>query len=191
MERRPPSLPLFVPEVKAVDSSLSAAGADTTGMILLLNGVVPGTAMNERVGRQIVMTKLKMNLYVSVTPSTGIDQVARILIVRDLQPNGTALAITDVLDAVTPWSQYNLSNQHRFVILSDKQYYLCNAAESGSGVVVKETIPVNSLVQYNSGTAGTVADIATNSLYYIALGNSALTQKAIVYGTLRLLYRDE
>jgi len=160
----------FAPELKAVDVSPNTA-ADTGGAILLLNGIAPGTALNQRVGRQVLMTALKYHLYCNVTAATGIDQSHRLLIVRDKQANGAALAINDVIDGGST-SQYNLSNQARFEILMDKRYYLNASGEPGSGLVLDGTIRFNAVEQFNAGIAGTVADIATNSIYLIILGTA-------------------
>lgn len=180
-----------MPEVKAVDSSVNLA-ANSTGAILLLNGIVPGTALDERVGRQVLMTKLKLDLRMSVTAATGVDQVHRFLVVLDKQTNGAALAVTDVLNTVNPYSQVNLSNQARFTILLDRVQYLNASGEAGSGAVFRGSIGVHEVVQYNSGVAGTVADISTNSLYLISVGQEAAGATAgLLYGTARLRYKDE
>jgi hypothetical protein len=178
------------PELKALDTAVVAA-VDTTGAIQLLNGIEPGTALNQRVGRQITMVKLQYHLQSIVTAATGIDQFHRLLVVLDKQPNGVALAINSVLDGGST-SQYNLSNQHRFVILYDKRFYLNASGEAGSGIVLDGTIGLSAVVQYNSGIAGTVADIATNSLYLIALGNVVAGATAgSLAGSVRLRYYDE
>ncbi len=180
----------IAPELKAVDTAVSL-NCDTTGAILLLNGVAPGTALNERVGRQIMMDRLSYRLQGTVTAATGVDQFHRFMIVLDRQPNGAALAINNViLGGVT--SQVDLSNQKRFKILHDERYYLNASGEPGSGTVYGGDIGLRTRVQYNSGTAGTVADIATNSLYLIVLGSIVAGATAgAVAGSIRVRFSDE
>lgn len=189
-QRRPRSNSSIARELKAVDVSPNTA-ADTGGAILLLNGIAPGTALDQRVGRQVAMVKLNYHLLCSVTAATGIDQSHRVLVVRDKQPNGVALTIADVLTGGST-SQYNLSNQARFAILMDKRYYLNASGEPGSGLVLDGSIGINAIEQFNGGIAGTVADITTNSLYLIILGTAAPGVTAgIVAGQFRLRYYDE
>jgi hypothetical protein len=180
----------FAPEVKVVDVSANLA-ATNAGAILLLNGVQPGTALNQRVGRQIQMRSLKYHLAAAVTAATGVDQIHRVLIVLDAQPNGAALSYTDVLDGGQT-AQVNISNQKRFKILYDKRIYLNASGEPDSARLVDGSIGMNTLVQYNAGVAGTVADIATNSLYMIVLGSEAAGATAgTVAGTVRCTFYDQ
>lgn len=138
------------------------------------------------------MASLSAILQFSVKAPTGIDQFHRYLIVRDKQSNGGALAVTDVLNSVSVSAPLNLSNQHRFVILYDELVHLNASAEPGSQVPLQRQFHVDSLVQYNSGTTGTVADIATNSLYFIYVGSVAPgTEDGSATGTIRLRFTDE
>lgn len=183
-------LPRFAPESKVVDVN-PALAATNGGAILLLNGVQPGTALNQRVGRQIQMRSLKYHLTAAVTSATGVDQIHRVLIVRDAQPNGAALAVADVLDGGQS-SQVNISNQMRFTILFDERFYLNASGEPDSARLIDGSIGMNTIVQYNTGVAGTVADIATNSLYMIVFGSEAAGVTAgTVAGTVRLKFYDQ
>jgi hypothetical protein len=183
-------LPRFAPEMKVVDVNVSLA-ANNGGAILLLNGVQPGTALNQRVGRQIQMRSLKYHLTAAVTAATGVDQIHRVLIVLDAQPNGAALAYTDVLNGGQS-SQVNISNQKRFTILYDERLYLNASGEPDSARLIDGSIGMHTIVQYNAGTAGTVADIATNSLYMIVLGSEASgTTAGTVAGTVRCKFHDQ
>lgn len=159
-------------ELKAVDVTSSLA-ADTTGALALMNGLVPGTGFSQRVGRQVQFVSLECNFLSKVTDGTGEDQYHRVLIVQDKQPNAGALTITDVLNSVSTASFPNLVNQKRFRILLDRRIYLNDDSEPGSGRVWAWSTPINIVTQYNDGNAGTVADIATNSLYFISIGSEA------------------
>ncbi len=150
-----------------------ALACDTTGTISLLNGIAPGTAVNERLGRIVVLDKLKLLIQDQVTPATGVDQFHRLLVVADKQPNGAALAITDVLDSVSTVAMPNLANRARFRILYDDLHQLNATGEPFSQRTYSLSIPLNLRVVYNAGVAGTVADIATNSLYFITIGSVA------------------
>jgi hypothetical protein len=136
------------------------------------------------------MKHIKYHLLGSVTAGTGIDQSHRLLIVLDRQPNGAAPAINDILTGGTT-SQYNLSNQLRFAILMDERYYLNASGEPGAGAVFDGKIGVGAIEQFNSGTAGTVADITTNSLYLLVLGTVVAGATAgTVAGSIRYRFTD-
>jgi hypothetical protein len=151
----------------------AAIASNTTGAVTLLNGIAPGTSMAQRVGHVIHMSYLDMRCYTTVTAGTGVDQTHRVLLVLDKQCNGAAPAVTDVLTYASTMSPYNLYNRKRFLILMDRTFNLNAVAQGGSHKSwnVHKSIPYE--VTYNAGTAGTVADIITNSLYLVIVGSEA------------------
>jgi hypothetical protein len=146
---------------------------DASGAILLLNGLHLGYAIDQRLGRSVLMDRIDMHLDSSVNASTGADQIQRILLVLDHQPNGAALTITDVLDSVNPISQPNLANRSRFVILHDDQFVLNASGEPYSQRVNSYHHMLNQKIVFNDGNAGDISDITTNSLYLITFSNVA------------------
>lgn len=178
------------PELKSLDVAVNMA-ANTTGAVGLLNGLIQGTDFDERVGRQIQMVRLELQLLDYVTGGTGVDQFHRIMVVRDKQANGVALGVTDVLNAANVTSGLNLDNRHRFVVMYDETAYLNASAEPQSARVLHRDVNINSLTTYDSGVAGTVADINTNSLYLIVVGSAAAGAEAgSVAGNARLRFYD-
>jgi hypothetical protein len=116
----------------------------------------------------------------------------RIVVVQDKQTNGAALAITDVFNAVQVNSLQNIYNAERFRILYDTRFMLNAYGEPISQRVVNFEIPLNVLTTYNTGNAGTVADINTNSLYLLVFGNvGAGATASTVTGNVRLSFTDE
>jgi hypothetical protein len=177
-------------EMKAIDTAISVA-ADTTGSLTLLDGCSKGTDLNQRVARQITVRSLQMILRPRVTPTTGVDQYHRVMLVKDLQPNGAIFGITDLLISASHISLTNLSNQMRFKILFDRTFMLNASGESFSGRIFRENIKTKFTVQYNSGNAGTIADIATSSLYLLVIGSEAAGVTAgTVSGNVRVRYTD-
>lgn len=165
---------LASPEVKYVDTDLASA-CDTAGSLMLLNGLAPGTAVNQRLGRRVTTVKLGIRLANVVTAGTGSDQFQRIVVVRDKQPNGAAPLATDFLISAPSLvqGQRNLNNAMRFVYEFDRTFHLNASAEPGSQRETVLDLPIGVVTQYNSGTAGTVADIATNSYYILLVGSQA------------------
>lgn len=162
---------MYPAERKFVDVTQNV-DANTTGGIQLLNGVVPGTAATQRIGRMIHLKALELYVLSKVTLTTGVDQFFRLLAVFDKQTNGAALAITDVLESVGTVSHRNLSYIDRFDILYDSTFHLNASAEPDSQKVTRVNIPLRGkITRYNTGTAGTVADITHGSLYFIVIGS--------------------
>jgi hypothetical protein len=164
----------------------SSLAVNTTGAVFLLDGFVPGTAIDQRLGRTVTLDCLEALIQDQVTSGTGVDQYHRILFVYDKQPNGAAFVITDVLDTTNTVSFPNLANRARFDILYDDLHHLNASAEPGSERTYSIRIPLNRRVIFNAGTAGTVADIVTGSLYILVLGNVAAGSTA---GTLDIMAR--
>jgi hypothetical protein len=179
------------PELKSLDLVTTLA-SNTTGAISLLNGCAQGTALHERVGRQIRLRSLTLKGMLSVTAATGVDQFLRYLVVRDSQSNAAAPAITDVLDTVSTVSQANISNVERFAFVLDRCVYLNAAAEPGAGKSVTYSTSLNCATHFNVGNAGTVADITKNSLYLIVIGSVApgATAGSVDFNT-RIRFSDE
>lgn len=158
-------------ELHAIDSEASVA-CDTTTAVALLNGCARGDDIGERTGRQIWMRWVDLNMICAVTAGTGTDQQQRVVVVQDMQPNGAACAWTDVFTSVSVLANHNLANRNRFRILFDRTVQLNATAEPGSEKVIRARVPLNLLVTFNSGNAGTVADIQTNSLYFMVSGSN-------------------
>lgn len=145
---------------------------DTGGEIQLLNGMQRGTADGTRIARRINMIALELRAYVS-TPVDADEQTGRLMIVYDRQPNGIALAITDVINTSNPVGVKQYDNDKRFEILYDETYCIRKHGTEFKQPHFEIEIPMNHIVHYNSGNAGSVADILYGSLYVISVGNVA------------------
>lgn len=177
-------------EYKVIDTAGSYV-CDTTGAVTLLNGCVQGDDIANREGRQINVRSMEIKMLNTATAATGVDQLQRVLIVLDKQANGATPAITDILTANNINAPRNLNNSKRFKILVDKRMQLNAAGESGSTRLWKKYKKMYIPVQYNNGNAGTSADITTNALYMVSLGNIAAGVTAgIVQGYCRLRFTE-
>lgn len=178
------------PEWKSVDVN-GNLDVDTTGALVLLNGIARGDDISERTGRKVTLRSIQLSLKSNVIGGTGVDQINRLMLVLDNQTNAAALTILQVLNTVNPLSMKNLENRSRFIILMDRVFPLNATAESGSMAINKYYKKVNIPVVFNSGDAGTVADIVTGSLYLIAVGDAAAgVTAAKVYYYSRIRYED-
>lgn len=185
-------------EWKYLDTTITG-DMNTTAGLYLLNGLAPGTAANQRVGMKVTIRSIELRCRMTTSPVTGVDQYVRMILVLDRQPNGAVIgAVTDVLLAQSISSPRNLANRKRFKIMMDKQYAMgsnLNAATTPSTLpnmrLVKKYIKRPIITEYNTGVAGTIADISTNSLYLMVFGTEvAGNTDTNLAGYIRIRYTD-
>lgn len=203
-------------ELKSVDVSSAAItqGFDATAPKQLLNATVPGNGISNRQGRRIRMKSLRImgnvNLFqAGVAPTTDL---IHMFLVYDTQPNGAAFAVGDLLQVTdsagttgtTNYAFNNISNAKRFKVLRHWKKNIVLGAGAAfnqpaqdstdylSPTTIDMYVKLNGLeVQYNTGSAGTIADINTGALYLMTFGGlSALnSQYQLRYNT-RLRFED-
>lgn len=166
-------------EWKSIDTG-SSSQVDTTTAVALVNGCARGDDINERTGRSILMRSVLVRLRHSATESTGSDQFHRVLLVYDRQANAAALTAAQVLTAATVDGLRNLENRNRFKILMDRTIPISSdnigaveVPKSGSIAWHQFYRKLRHPVTFNSGDAGTVADITSGSLYLVFIGSIA------------------
>jgi len=183
-------------ELKSVDVATVNLAANTTGAVLLLNGVERGTAYNQRVGNQYSIKSISMKLMSKVTATTGIEQTHRIMLVWDKHTNATALDPAVLLTSVSVTAHKAIQYRTRFWVLMDKTVHLNGIAEAGVDnpngtrhIDWYKKITLN--VQNNDSNAATVADITSGSLYLIVIGTVAAGATAgSLTGSTRLRFSD-
>jgi len=162
-------------ELNFVDTA--AGGTDsTTARVVLLNGLAQGTTASTRIGRRVTMKSIELKGRVSAG-STGTLAAVRYALVLDKQANAAAPAFTDIYDAALPESLRNISNKARFQVLWDSGLTAVVGSSATPTDAARRTMEfykkIGIPVQYNAGTAGTVGDIQTNALYFVAIGDVA------------------
>lgn len=185
------------PELKFVDTSITTAipfgsAAFTSGT--LLNGMASGADASSRIGRKVNLKSLLIRWSFAAGAATTWDTNFRILVVYDKQAGGAAPAITDILLTDNFNSQNNLSNRDRFVTLCD---YITpkNIGGANNGCVTTDDGVIfkrfNLEEMFNAGSAGTIADITTGSIYYfVAQTGAALTANLSQSTRARVRYTD-
>jgi hypothetical protein len=178
-------------EVKTISNTISQA-ADLTGALSLLNGVGPGTSGTQRLGQKISLTQLEYSLALASTPTTGLDQVQRLIIFLDRQTNGAAPTITDVLVSASPYAMFNVGNATRFRILVDETKSINASTESDSIVVTGHVRkPLRTTQVFNTGVSADVTDIVSGSIYLLTIGSlTAGATAGSVTGRTRLSFTD-
>lgn len=159
-------------EKKFLDVTGVQTGAG--GAILtLLNGVTQQTDYNNRVGRKFSMKSFYVRFGAWETVAVNF---VRFLVVYDLQTNGVAPAITDVLALTSVYSPNNLNNRDRFKTVMDKVV----SVGIGTGPAYRVKYRKLNTETHNSGVTNAVASIATGALFMIVIpdGTSATTSIA-------------
>jgi len=162
----------------------------TPGAAFLLNGLVPDSTATGRIGRRVSIKSLYVRLaWAAGAASTG-SAPLRVLIVYDKQANAAAPAVTDVVTTDAFTSMNNISNRDRFVTLCDKLVEPCGVGVSLS-VADMFYKKLNLPVQFNAGTAGTIGDITSGSIYimFSQTGNLATSAGAVTWYS-RIRYTD-
>jgi len=180
-------------ELKFVDVSVPALNIPTTAVWTtgqLLNGLVPGSAATERIGRKVTMKSFLIRYTISLASTTTFGSPFRILVVYDKQANATAPAITDILLADAFNAPNNLSNRDRFVTIFDRitEGLSVQGDFAMADVLFKRS---NLEVMFNAGNAGTIGDITSGSVYLFACqtGSAASTAPVMIYRS-RIRYTD-
>lgn len=164
-------------EFKSVDVN-GQINSDLTGGVGLLNGIAPGSGLDQRIGRQVTLKSIQIRFQVNVTSGTGVDQVSRVLVVYDRQSNAAAPTTANIISAAGTGYDVlrpkNLDNRKRFKILMDRTFYLNASGESNSGVCFNFYRRLRHPMEFNAGVAGTIADIVSGSIYVVCVGNQAV-----------------
>jgi len=191
-------------------STIAPSGA--VGLPLCLNAPKQGPAINERIGREIAIHKIKIRGTLSATPIFNADVAAsltdnsvRLILYQDTQTNSTQAQGEDVMEATSataPWLSYqNINNFGRFRVLKDKLFqnelHSIQALDSTHLYVatyrknfkwnINFKVPVRT--RFNATNGGTVADIIDNSFHIIANMNSIQPGCRLQYKC-RVCYKD-
>jgi hypothetical protein len=170
-------------EDKYIDIN-TAVTSTTTGAFVLLNGMGLGDTAITRNGQSIKGIKLSVNG--SLTQAVTSNQYERIMVFYDKQCNAAAPIQTDLLTGGL-FTFRNISQLPRFHMLMDEMFSVSSA--SPTVILIDRSWNLNQHTIYNTGVAGTVADITNNSLYFFHISNDAANGPTLVFNT-RFLFTD-
>lgn len=180
-------------ELKFKDNNFTTdppVGVNTWSAGTLLNGMATGSDASTRIGRKITIKSLLARWSFQLATTSVGGSPVRILIVYDKQANATAPAITDILLVDHFNSPNNLSNRDRFVTISD---FVSEGISTGdkfseSGVIYKK---LNLETMFNAGSAGTIGDITSGSIYMFVCQDSGITTAVADFQSyVRIRYTD-
>lgn len=196
-------------ELKAFDVALRTNSFSTIAgppVFDILNAVVNGAELYQRVGRKLYMKSIHVRGVIQPS-GASMEAAGRLLVIYDSQPNAAAPLIATLLQdsnaaAATTWaSEINLINRQRFKILRDTQF-LFGAALNVAGQTelvpdpIRNSLNVEMFIKlngleaiYNATNGGTIADIASGAIFLVAIGDANVGTFNFNY-TSRLRYYD-
>jgi hypothetical protein len=184
-------------EGKYTENSL-AMNCDTTGSVQSMSFVAQGTTVTTRIGRKYRLRNFQLRGAI-VQGTTAIQNVYALYLVWDAQPDGSAIAVTDLLASASSYALTNRDNSSRLKILKKWTGVL---ASSGAGTGQADNVavrideffklPDDCIVQYTAAdTTGSVANLITGALYLVSVGNVAAGTAACTFtGNFRTAFED-
>lgn len=186
-------------EVKFLDTNIAQTDVQTAGNIITSLNIIPeGNGESQRVGRKVVVEAIYCRGKITTSGSQFLGGRIRMILFQDKQTNGSAAAVTDILETATIDSYRNLSNVSRFKILSDQTHTLNilsrNAAVTSSTVVRHFNVAkprLNTPIEFdNSATTGAITTIRSNNYGILYIGEASTAQAWDIEGNCRLRYCD-
>lgn len=181
-------------EFKFKDTTVSV-GLNTTPSFTPINLTASGAGVDQHQGREIVMKSVQINLVATATPTTGLSQIARVMLVYDRQTNAGTPTITDILTSNSVTAPRNLNNRHRFKIMWDQLVVLperITATQSGPlEVPLRYYRKLRHPVEYNETATATIDAINTGSLILVTTAEIASgTTDGTLDGQARIRFWD-
>lgn len=191
------------PELKSRGNPISVAAISVVGDVASSSLVViaENTSSVGRIGRKCTIVKISFNWSLSIPgfesqPDPRDGDAVRMMLIQDLQCNGTAAIPSQILASTDYQSFRNLNETHRFKVLYDKTVVLNytslstnGANDFSSGGVTRNGSwfkNVNIPILYN-GISGLLATIRSNNLLLIVTSREG---DAGIVGQIRVRYSD-
>jgi len=196
------------PQILPNDVSLGPAAHSMISLI------VPGTGLNQRIGKKIVVVNIKVSAVFSIRNNNPADVIGtnysptmRWLLVKDKQCNGGAAAVSDVLwttagsipkfvnNLPTTWVK-NPINEDRFEIMEDIKMSPPMVSDSGASgpVILEKDINCRCEVMYAEGTDGNIALVKSTNLFMMAMSDQFSDPENACsftcYGSWKITYDD-
>lgn len=185
-------------ELKYLDTQVDDAtvsGPSGTIAASTVLAIAQGDTETDRRGRRVFLVKLAWEYDIQLPPTAtagSTSDLVRVILYLDQQANGSAAAVTDILEDDDYQSFNNLANSRRFVILHDKRWTL--SATGGTGASASEAlvhqviyVPLGIHVDY-TGTTGAIGEIAVNNIGVLLLSKSGL---CVFKSKLRVRFTDD
>lgn len=174
-----------------------------------LNLISQGTGKNQRIGNKLDLYQIRAKGQLVLVSNAKVDDLVRILLVRDKQANGSTPAISDILEqssnsagtGLTINSYRNMDNIDRFDVLKDKTYKLQQSATitDNSGTTtggfqlyvpfkLSHKLRTHQEICYSS-TTGSIGEIKSTNYMLVFISTEA--NATAVNGTTRVYWKDK
>lgn len=202
----------FLGQKKFFDITLGSATAtnNTWRFKPLIEGIVGGHSMVERIGNRIQIKKLHITGHLQVVaPTLMVDSEfwVKIMVVLDTQnnstDNGTDMQAAGGLFTSNDWyGLHNLYRVGRYRVIHESIYNLktnviVDTAGTGytggtTSVPVDINLPMNTIIEYNDDASGDAEQMPSNCLYWgiIYLGGAGASTTPKYTLTNRVRWRD-
>ncbi len=157
-------------EFKSRDQTFTDEELSTTVVPVRLNLMGTGDTVSAREGNMIAARRILVRGFVSNDNGTPVDCVCRIMLVRQKQSAGTALAIGDVLLNATVNGPRNLDLASNIVVYADETFSM--DLTTHSLIPFKFIFKLNNQVRYGT-TAATEAGLEQNGINLIGISTVA------------------
>lgn len=186
-------------EKKVIDLAEANYAVNTTGSVTALNLVAQGTDYTDRIGRIIKPVSVQVRGTFLGEDATTLDQLGRVMLVWDSQPNGATIAtIAQILNAATSTSFNNLQNRDRFKIIRDEMVNLGGVDTTATQTYASKGpeninwyVPLGNdyVTQYNT-TTGVIAAVSHGALLLVTIGSNATTAGHLFKASTRVRFTD-
>lgn len=186
-------------EKKYLDTIIGFVNVKDEEQFMILNGVVQGTDVSERIGTKITVVSIHLRYMVNWGDTDdALDSTVRVILLLDSQCNGAVPTSNTILEQEHPRSFNNIEHSMRYRVLKDEiiDAPLGSVYENATPAVVRH-IPrtgrewhqkVNTPIMF-SGPGGVVADVRSNNFVLMVLSDQTVNGTS-VSGWARIRYTD-
>ncbi len=179
-------------EEKYSDTSINQT-PDQNGAVTCITQLAQGTTMSTRVGNSIKVQNLEILGRIAVGSSVTTFSVVRIIVFRDMEGQGTAPVMSDVLESIgtsaAPRQPLDWLNRKRFGILYDSLVVLTPTSGGSSVKPFAFKIALEKHVLYRGTTAAAASD--GEGSIYVGTVSDETTNTPAVGLTSRIVYTDD
>lgn len=188
-------------------SSTINLGSAAVATPMCLFAPTVGSALNQRIGRNVKVLKIKVHGRIEFPEATNVTAAfpasnIRLILVQDCQTNATQMTGAQLMNdsQVTPlalWSFQNPNNFGRFRVLKDKFFVMQDPNEVAGSETHGRSIPFKMSVSFstpievhfNATNGGTVADIVDHSFHILCATDDVSIGPQLAYYS-RVCYKE-
>lgn len=163
---------------------------NSTADIVFLHPLSQGTSDITRVGRKYCLKSINISGQILAGSNIG---VARVMLVKSVNPNGVAPTMAQLLTSTSTWALRNRLYLTELKVLYDRKFVMPSTSYTGSGVKKLFHIykKLNDVVVCNDGNAGTIADVEKTAYFLVMFSDIAdgVTEMTVGYDT-QVKYTD-